>query len=83
MGMIDHWHPVVRSRNLGGGPVLARVAGQNIASRQDAQYFVDWIEQMLRVVAARNRYATVENRREVETLFRRAQSQFRKMADAK
>jgi len=31
MGMIDHWHPVVRSRRLGGAPVLARVAGHNIA----------------------------------------------------
>jgi hypothetical protein len=37
---------------------------------------------MLRVVAARNRYASVENRREIETLFRKAQSEFRKMADA-
>ena len=62
-------------------PVFVKVASQRIASRQDAAYFVDWIEQMLRVVAARNRYATVENRREVETLFRQAQSEFRKMAE--
>jgi putative heme-binding domain-containing protein len=63
-------------------PVYVKVAGQRIANRQDAGYFVDWIEQMLRVVAARNRYASVGNRREVETLFRKAQSEFRKMADA-
>lgn len=31
MGMIDHWHPVVRSRSLGSGPVLARVAGHTLA----------------------------------------------------
>src|SRR3954469_20863052 len=31
MGMIDHWHPVIRSRRLGNGPVLVRVAGHNIA----------------------------------------------------
>ena len=52
-----------------------------IASRKDAEYFVDWIEQMLRVVAARNRYASVEDRRQVETLFRRAQDEFRKMVE--
>jgi putative heme-binding domain-containing protein len=64
-------------------PVYVKVAGQSIVSRHDAQYFVDWIEQMLRAVAARNRYASAEDRRQVETLFRRAQNEFRKMADAK
>lgn len=63
-------------------PVYVTVAGRKIASRQDAQYFVDWIDQMLRVVAARNRFADVENRRQVEALFRRAQNEFRSMADA-
>ncbi len=63
-------------------PVYVKVAGQRIASRQDAAYFVDWIEQMLRVVAARNRYASVEDRRQVETLFRKAQNEFRKMVEA-
>ena len=46
------------------------------------QYFVDWIDQMLRVVATRNRFADVKNRQQVEALFRRAQNEFRKMADA-
>jgi hypothetical protein len=64
-------------------PVYVRIAGQRIASRQDAEYFVDWIEQMLRVVDARNRFASVENRRQVESLFRRAQDEFRKLGDAK
>jgi TolB protein len=63
-------------------PVYVKVAGQRIVSRQDAEYFVDWIEQMLRVVAARNRYGSVENRRQIEMLFRRAQDEFRKLADA-
>src|SRR3954468_13625133 len=31
MGMIDHWHPVVRSRDLGREPIGARVAGQELA----------------------------------------------------
>ena len=64
-------------------PVYVRVAGQRIASRQDAEYFVDWIERMLQAVNARNRYASVEDRRQVEAPFRRAQSEFRKMVDPK
>jgi phenylpropionate dioxygenase-like ring-hydroxylating dioxygenase large terminal subunit len=31
MGMIDHWHPVIRSRHLRSGPVMVRVAGHYIA----------------------------------------------------
>ncbi len=62
-------------------PVYVQVAGRRITSREDAAYFVDWIERLLRVVAARNRYDSAEDRRQVETLFRRAQSEFRKMAD--
>ncbi|MDR3623378.1 MAG: CehA/McbA family metallohydrolase [Paludisphaera borealis] len=64
-------------------PVYVDVAGQRIVSRQDAEYFVDWTEKMLGVVAARNRFASVEDRRQVETLFRRARDEFRKRADAK
>jgi TolB protein len=63
-------------------PVFVQVASQKIASREEAKYFVDWIEQMLTVVAARNRYASPENRQQVESLFRRAQNEFRKMANA-
>ena len=63
-------------------PVYVKVAGRPIASRQDAGFFVNWIEQMLRVVDARNRFASVKDRRHVESLFRRAQDEFRKLADA-
>jgi hypothetical protein len=63
-------------------PVYVRVAGRGIVSRQDAEFFVAWIEQMLRVVAARNRFADAEDRRQVEALFRKARDEFRKMADA-
>jgi hypothetical protein len=63
-------------------PVYVMVGGRRIASREDADYFVAWIEQMLRVVAARDRFARVEDRRQVEMLFRRAQDEFRKLAGA-
>jgi hypothetical protein len=63
-------------------PVFVQVAGRKIASREEAKYFVDWIEQMLTVVAARNRYASPKDRQQVESLFRRTQNEFRKMANA-
>ena len=31
MGMLDHWHPVLRSRALRRGPVGVKVAGEPIA----------------------------------------------------
>jgi hypothetical protein len=63
-------------------PVYVTVAGRRIASRPDAESFVAWIEQMLRVVEARDRFPSAEDRRRVESLFRRAQAEFRKLADA-
>jgi hypothetical protein len=63
-------------------PVYVRVGGREIVSREDAEYFVGWIEQMLRAVAARNRFVKAEDRQQVETLFRKAQDEFRKLADA-
>jgi hypothetical protein len=59
-----------------------RVAGRRIASGPDAEFFVAWIEQMLRVVAARNRFASTADRQRVESLFRRAQDEYRKRAGA-
>jgi hypothetical protein len=63
-------------------PVYVRVGGRRITSRQDAEFFVGWIEQMLRIVAARNRFASTDDRRRVESLFRRAQDEYRKRAGA-
>ena len=60
-----------------------KVAGRRIASQQDGEYIVDRVQQMLRVVDARIRFASIENRREVDSLFRRAQNEFRTFADAK
>jgi len=63
-------------------PVYVKVGGREIASPQDAAYFVDWIEQMIKSVGARDRFAQAEDRRQVEALFRGAQKKFRRMADA-
>lgn len=61
-------------------PVYVKVAGREIRSKEDAAYFVDWIDRMLQAVAARNRFAKVEDRTAVEALFRKAQDEFRKTA---
>jgi TolB protein len=61
-------------------PVYVTVDGQPISSPEDAKYFVEWNEKLLRVVATRNRYATPTDRAEVEALFRKGQDYFRKMA---
>jgi hypothetical protein len=77
-------HPIVFDGPVWAhtSPVYVAIAGRPIGSRQDAEYFVDWVEQMLRVVDARNRYANVEHRQQVESLFRRAQKEFRRLANA-
>jgi hypothetical protein len=64
-------------------PIYVTIPGQPISSPEDAAYFVDWIEQLLRVVAARNRYSSAEDRHKVEVLFRKAQNEFRERAGAK
>lgn len=61
-------------------PVFIEVAGRPIPSAEDASYFVEWIDQLLRVVAARNRYSSAEKRQEVESMFREAQEKYRTMA---
>ncbi len=63
-------------------PVYATVAGLPIASIEDARYFVGWIDKLLGVVAARDRYANPEDRERVEELFKRAQAKFQAMAEA-
>ncbi|WP_422929621.1 CehA/McbA family metallohydrolase [Singulisphaera sp. PoT] len=64
-------------------PVYVKVAGAEIGSQEDAKYFVEWIDGMLEIVATRNRYEKPEDRAKVEALFRKAQDEFRKLAEAK
>jgi len=61
-------------------PVYVLLSGKPIANKSDAQYFVGWIDQMLRVVAIRNRYPSSQDREAVESIFRKAQDYYAKMA---
>ncbi len=58
-------------------PVNVLLHKQPIRSADDASFFVEWIDQLLRVVAARNRFATKVDRQQVETRFLKAQQAFR------
>ena len=57
-------------------PVYIIADGQSQWSDDDAAYLVEWIDALLRVVAARNRYPGREERAEVEDLFRLARQTF-------
>ncbi|MBS0263502.1 MAG: CehA/McbA family metallohydrolase [Planctomycetes bacterium] len=59
-------------------PIYVTVAGKRLTSRVDAEFFCDWIDQLLRVVVARNRYASAADRQQVEAIFRQARAEFRK-----
>ncbi|HAY78552.1 MAG TPA: hypothetical protein DCY79_01955 [Planctomycetaceae bacterium] len=63
-------------------PVYVEIDDKPIARPQDAAYFVDWIDRLLRVVAARDRYASASERQAVERLFRRARDRYQKLAEA-
>ena len=62
-------------------PVYVSVQEQPIVHREDAEYFVDWIGRLLRVVATRDRYAEAVDRQRVEKLFQQAQQKFRQLAE--
>ena len=60
-------------------PVYVQVADQPIRSKEDAAYFVEWIDQLIRVVTVRNGYKSADDRKKVEAIFRKAQDMYRKM----
>jgi hypothetical protein len=61
-------------------PIYIRIAGKPIVVKSDADFFVGWIEQMLRVVAIRNRYPSSKDREAVEAVFRKAQDYYEEIS---
>lgn len=57
-------------------PVNILVDKQPIRSADDANLFVEWIDQLLRVVAARNRFVSEVDRQQVESRFLEAREAF-------
>lgn len=57
-------------------PVFVHADALPIRSADDAAYFVDWIDQLLRVVQTRDRYPSRRDRESVEAIFRLARQRF-------
>jgi hypothetical protein len=61
-------------------PVYVYLGQQKIRSREDAQFWVAWIEQLIARVNERGRFATPERKKEVVAQFERALDVYRQMA---
>jgi hypothetical protein len=63
-------------------PVYCYVAGQPIRVREDARFFVEWIDKLIAMAEKRGRYQNDTQRQEVLALFRKGQDYYRKIAAA-
>ena len=58
-------------------PVWLQVGEAPVTSSDDAQFFVEWIDKLIQVLSARNRFEKTADRLAVEQLFRQAQDRYR------
>lgn len=58
-------------------PVWLQVGESPVTSSEDAQFFIEWIDKLIQVLSARNRFEKTEDREAVERLFRQAQDRYR------
>jgi len=61
-------------------PVYCLAGGQKIGLREDARFFVDWIDKLLAMVEKRGRYANPEQKREVIELFGKGRAYYEGVA---
>jgi hypothetical protein len=59
------------------GPVYVSLGAQKIASREDSQFYIDWIDKLIAQVNQRGRFSTPERKQDVIELCRRAQQVYR------
>jgi hypothetical protein len=64
-------------------PVYVTVGGAKVERREEAAYFVEWIERLIAMCEEHGRYASEAEREHVTNLFRRAQEHYRKIVDAR
>ena len=64
-------------------PVYVTVASARVERRQDAAYFVEWIDRLIATCHEHGRYESESEREHVTDLFRSAQERYRKIADAR
>jgi hypothetical protein len=58
-------------------PVWLQVGESPVTSPDDAQFFVEWIDKLIQVLSARNRFEKTEDRLAVERVFRQARDRYR------
>ena len=61
-------------------PVYVTLAGEKISSVEDAEYFIWWIDEVLKRVDARDRWTKPEHKFRIHELFRLARDFYENMA---
>ena len=61
-------------------PVYITVEGKRVGLKKDAQFFVEWIDQLIGMVEQRGRYASDDQKQEVITLFKKGRAYYEKVA---
>jgi hypothetical protein len=57
-------------------PVYCLVGEEKIGNREDAQFFVEWIDKLIAMAERQGRYANEEQKREVVELFRKGRAYY-------
>jgi len=63
-------------------PVYVPFGDQRVASKEDARFWIDWIDRLIAQINQRGRFATPERKREVVELFQKGQAVYRKIEAA-
>jgi hypothetical protein len=58
-------------------PVYVKFGGERVAYKEDARFWIEWIDKLIAQVNQRGRFATPERKREVVELFQRGQQVYR------
>ena len=61
-------------------PVYLTVDGKKVGLKKDAQFFVEWIDQLIGMVEQRGSYASDDQKQEVITLFKKGRAYYEKVA---
>ena len=72
--------PDGRLRQAHTSPVYITVDGKPIASRQDAEFMIRWIDRLLGVSEKPGRYSSDEQRAEVQAMFHKAKQVYQNIA---
>jgi hypothetical protein len=78
------WHRLILNDGYAfahTSPIYVTVGDKALTSREDARFWVDWIDKLIARTDQRGRFSTPERKHEVIDLFRRAREVYAKQAD--